>query len=86
MFQNTFLSKEDAVLRLRDFLLLDLLFMIPMLGGVLVVVFSFLPANRNVKNYSRSLLVLEIAFIIFLVIFFYRAYLNWLAAGGTVNG
>ena len=46
----------------------ELLFMIPIIGFILLIVFSFAPANKNVKNFARSYFCLLIIVVIIAII------------------
>lgn len=46
----------------------ELLFAIPVIGFILLIVFSFAPANKNVKNFARSYFCLLILVLIIVVI------------------
>ena len=46
----------------------ELLFAIPVIGFILLIVFCFAPANKNVKNFARSYFCLFFVALIILVI------------------
>lgn len=48
----------------------EILFSIPVIGLICLIIFSFAPANKNVKNFARSYFcMLILTIVIFAVIF-----------------
>ena len=46
----------------------EILFSIPIIGFICLIIFSFVPSNKNVKNFARSYFCLLIIFIVLTVV------------------
>lgn len=66
-YQAPQIPEEYKPISMWGYLGYELLFSIPFIGFILVIVMSFAPANKNVKNFARSFLLAII--IVFVIVF-----------------
>ncbi len=70
-YQAPQIPDEYKPISMWGYLGYELLFCIPIVGFILIIVMAFAPANKNVKNFARSyLLVIALAFIVTLIMGF----------------
>ena len=70
-YQAPQIPDEYKPISMWGYLGYELLFCIPIVGFILIIVMAFAPANKNVKNFARSyLLVIAIAIVISIIMGF----------------
>ena len=69
-YQTPQIPEEYKPISMWGYLGYEILFALPFIGFILVIVMSFAPANKNVKNFARSfLLATVIALVLVFIIF-----------------
>lgn len=69
-YQAPQIPEEYKPISMWGYLGYDILFALPFIGFILVIVMSFAPANKNVKNFARSFLLATIIGIVLVFIIF----------------
>ena len=69
-YQTPQIPEEYQPISMWGYFGYELLFAIPFIGFILVIVMSFAPANKNVKNFARSFLLATIIGIVLVFIIF----------------
>ena len=66
--QTPMIPDEYKPISMWGYLGYTLLFCIPVIGFIMIIVLSFAPSNKNVKNFARSYLILIIISVIIAII------------------
>jgi hypothetical protein len=69
-YQTPQIPEEYKPISMWGYLGYEILFALPFIGFILVIVMSFAPANKNVKNFARSFLLATIIGIVLVFIIF----------------
>ena len=69
-YQAPQIPEEYKPISMWGYLGYDILFALPFIGFILVIVMSFAPANKTVKNFARSFLLATIIGIVLVFIIF----------------
>ena len=48
----------------------EILFSIPVIGFICLIIFSFAPSNKNVKNFARSYFCVAIIAVVIIIVLF----------------
>ena len=67
-YQTPQIPEEYKPISMWGYFGYELLFAIPFIGFILLIVMSFAPANKNVKNFARSYFCLLIIVVVLLII------------------
>ena len=67
-YQTPQIPEEYKPISMWGYFGYELLFAIPFIGFILLIVMSFAPANKNVKNFARSYFCLLIIIVVLFII------------------
>lgn len=60
-------SSENKPISMWGYFGYEILFSIPIIGFILLIIFSFVPRNKNVKNFARSYFCMFILVLIIVI-------------------
>lgn len=82
--KNSSKEKSEKTVGFWTFFGLTILFLIPLVGLIASIVFSFAPKNRNVKNFARATMVWNIVGLVIFCLFVGGVMLSLRAVMSTV--